>query len=173
MHLVFVTIYFMVEHGGERSRESFIRPPAKRQELMQPRQETAEPPPLPSVWDVLERYVRLEALDAENQIRPEEYERERRKLRGETDKLHKKGTPHDKLILNLYSATTMEPGQFPNPLYFRDLTPEEFQQFRSKVEPLSEKEISEEIGNAREGFERKRQADPLAPLPPPGSPIHA
>jgi hypothetical protein len=68
--------------------------------------------PLPNVLDVLERYVKLEALDAENQIRPEEYEYERRRLRRVTDKLHERGTPRDKLILNLYSATTHIPHPF-------------------------------------------------------------
>ncbi|MGI0034869.1 MAG: ThiF family adenylyltransferase, partial [Nitrososphaera sp.] len=61
------------------------------------------------------------------------------------DEIHKKGTDRDKLILELHTEIILEPGEMPVVVYPRDMSLQEFQHFRSKVEPMSEKEIREEI----------------------------
>jgi hypothetical protein len=52
---------------------------------------------------------------------------------------------------------------------FRELSLEEFQQFRSKVDPLPEERITEEIHKANEEYERKRKEKPGGRFPPPDS----
>jgi hypothetical protein len=94
------------------------------------------------------------------------YKRERRNLIDLEDEIAEKGTSHDKLILKLHNSVIIEPtGTLPNPVTFRELTLEEFQQFRSKVEPMSEEEIAEEIRKAKEEFERKSASKPKPDFP--------
>ena len=119
-----------------------------------------ESQPLPSVWDVLERIVRLEARADEGQISNEEYDREYHEQDRLKRELKDRGSDRDKLILDLYTDKTMHPAHVPVPVEFIDLTPEEFQQFRAKVEPLSEERIREEIRKTNEEYARKRDAKP-------------
>jgi hypothetical protein len=127
-----------------------VPPPAK------PQQERGERQPLPSVWEVLERKVRIHEEFSSNRITEQEYDRKLRALnRAEWEKEAKR-TPRDHLILELYVVAAAEPtGTLPVPLTLRKLSLEEFQQFRSRIEPMSEEEIREEIRKADKGFERK------------------
>jgi hypothetical protein len=49
------------------------------------------------------------------------------------------------------------------------LSLEEFQQLRSKIDPLTDEEIREEIRKAEEEFERKKKAQPSPPFPTGGA----
>ena len=70
--------------------------------------------------------------------------------------LMEKGNARDKLILELYSRITIQPLPTPPaPVEIIDLSPQEFQQFRSKVESLDEEQLTEQIRRAEERFERK------------------
>jgi hypothetical protein len=122
--------------------------------------ESAERQSLPSVWKVLESRVRLAAKfnskNTETRITYEEHELQRLKLSRLSNEISKKGTDRDKLILNLHAGITIQPvDSLPVPFKIITLSPEEFQQFRSKVESMSDDEIREEIRKAEEEFRRK------------------
>jgi hypothetical protein len=135
-------------------------------ERAKPPPESREHQPLPSVWSVLERKVRIEEEFSSNRMTRQEYYRELGEVNQLLDAIGEKGTAHDRLIEPLYNSITMEPtGMLPNPVTSRELSLEEFQQFRSKVEPMSNKEIRKEIRKAREEFKRKSAAKPLPPFP--------
>jgi hypothetical protein len=110
---------------------------------------------LPSVWVVLERKVRFHARDIEDHPRGEEYYQELRDVNRSVDEVDEKGTPRDKLIIRLYTAGIVQPGAG-GPV-MRRLSLEEFQQFRSKAEPLSDEELTEAIRKQREENKRKAQ----------------
>jgi hypothetical protein len=125
---------------------------------------------LTSVWDVLERSVKLEARNAEGQIGHEEYDREVGEVGRLEEELMEKGTARDRLILELYDNITIQPGgSWTLPFEIEDPSPEELKKFRSKVEPMSETEIAEELRKQKE--ENKRKAEELRKRrgsPPPG-----
>ena len=125
-----------------------------------PKQENRERQSLPNVWDYLERDVRLHAPDVADRPRwgTQDYKRVTDEMNRLYRELREKGTPRDQLILDLCTEITMEPAPLPVPADFRDLSLEEFQQFRSRIEPMSEEEISEEIYKAKEEYERKDKA---------------
>jgi hypothetical protein len=125
---------------------------------------------LPNVWDVLERSVKLNAPDVKDRPRwgSDEYKREVDELNRLGKELSEKGTPRDRLIFELQAATIIEPGDFPVVAYPRNISLEEFQQFRSKVEPLSEEELREERRRADEEYELKRKENSLS-VPSPNS----
>jgi hypothetical protein len=106
-------------------------------------------------------------------ITREHYERERIKLNRSSNEISDKRTTRDNLIFDLYAEITCEPtGTFPGVAYFRELSLEEFREFRSKVEPLSDDEIREEICRVEE--ENDRKSDELfekkgGGFPPPNS----
>jgi hypothetical protein len=132
-----------------------VAPNSQQQERGQ--EETKERQPLPSVWEVLESRVRLAAKfnskDTETRITYEEHELERLKLSRLSNEISKKGTDRDKLIIGLFNSITIQPGKYgPSD---RDLSLEEFQQLRSKVEPLAEEEIREEIRSVNEEYNRQ------------------
>jgi hypothetical protein len=116
------------------------------------------------VWDTLERRVRLEARWQAGEFSSVmEYESEYRKVGTFDEKTWKKFTPRERLISGLYSTLScyyslVGPNRA-DPLsgekFLRDLTPEEFKQFRSKVEPMSEDEIREEYHKAQESLQEK------------------
>jgi hypothetical protein len=120
-----------------------------------PRQERGERQPLPNVWEVLERDVRLTAPDFEDRPRSGSQEfwrevHEVNRLRGE---LKENGTPRDNLLLNLFQWIGMtSPYSWPG---HRIIPLEEFHQFRSRVAPMSEEEIREEIDKVKEEWSRK------------------
>jgi hypothetical protein len=134
---------------------------------------TPERQPLPSVWDKLERDVRLHEKLSSGRITREDYERERIKLNRLSNEISDKRTTRDNLILDLYGEITCEPtGTLPGVAYFRELSLAEFREFRSKVEPMSDDEICEEIRKAEE--ENDRKSDELfekkgGGFPPPNS----
>jgi hypothetical protein len=110
---------------------------------------------LPGVWDVMERMVRLDAPDVEDRPRwgSQEYKRELHELNRLEKELTERGTTREKLIIGLFNSISVQPGEY-GPTG-RDLSLEEFQQFRSRVEPLCEKEIAEEIHKQEEEKQRK------------------
>ena len=111
---------------------------------------------IPSVWDVLERRVKLSAEFNAGHRTYEEYDRERHELNKLSNEIFDKRTPSEKLILRLHTVTNLEPsGTLPLPAYIRTPSLEAFQQFRSKVEPMPEEEIREEIRKAEEEYKRK------------------
>jgi hypothetical protein len=70
------------------------------------------------------------------------------------DGLKEKGAERDRLIIDLYTSITIQPG--PGERIVRELLlPEEFPQFRSKIEPMSDDEIREEIRKEEEEKQRK------------------
>jgi hypothetical protein len=147
--------------------------PPPQGEPAKPQRERGERQPLPSVWNVLERKVKVDAPDIEDrpQYGSQDYKRERGEVKRLEMELWEKGTLRDKLIVALFGKMTMEPAALPILAYFRDLSLEEFQQFRSKIEPMSEAEIREEIRKAEAEFDRKAETTPGRNPPPPGSTI--
>jgi hypothetical protein len=124
--------------------------------------ENAERQPLPNVWDVLEQRVRLHEELSAGRIFGEEYKREQIKLNRTCYEIEKKGSDRDKLIIKLHGCITYEPtGTLLLPLKERNMSPEEFQQFRSKVEPLADEELAEKVRTAEEDYERKRNETPF------------
>ena len=135
--------------------------------------ESAKPPPesrertlLPSVWDILERRVRLK-----DRSRGEEYDWERREVIRLEDEIYANGTPRDELILDLYDEIRYEPGNSQGVDRFRRLSLEEYQQFRSKFELLSEEQLSEELRKQEEESRKRLPPDlPTLALYNPGIP---
>jgi hypothetical protein len=136
-------------------------------------QTSPEHQPLPSVWDILERDVRLDELYHEGRMTSQEYEEGEREL-GEVNRLkgelYEKGSPRDKLILDLYNTVTLEPSGLPVLIpYNRSLSRKEYERFRSHIELLSEKQLAEDIRKASDDFKRREEAHPGRRFPPPGS----
>jgi hypothetical protein len=128
-------------------------------ERAKPPPESQERHPLPSVWDILERkvsldecYVGLERYSVPESFRDlreaREYYREQREVKRLEEELREKGTARDKLILHLFDSITLQLGSG-EPIY-RYLLRAEFQQLSSKVVPLSDEEIAEEIHKQNE-----------------------
>jgi hypothetical protein len=131
---------------------------------------SSEREPLPSVWDILERKVRIHEERSSKRMTYEEYDRERCNLNRSLDELYEKGTARDGFIQHLYNAISMEPtGTLPDPVRFRHLSLEEFQQLRSRLEPLSDEQLAEEKHKAEEEFERKKKAKPITSFPTDGA----
>jgi hypothetical protein len=117
---------------------------------------TPERQSLPSVWDELEREVRLHEKLSSGRITREDYERERIKLNLLSNEISDKRTTRDNLIADLYGEITCEPtGTIPVIASYRDLSLEEFRKFRSKVELMSDDEIREEIQKAEDENDHK------------------
>jgi N-acyl-D-aspartate/D-glutamate deacylase len=118
--------------------------------------ESKEHQPLPNVWDVLERKVRINEERSSSRITEEEHDQERQKLDSSLNELDEKGTARDRVIEELYNVLTIElTNSFS--IKIKALSLDEFHQLRSKVEPMSDDEIREEIREKRE--ERKRQRE--------------
>jgi hypothetical protein len=141
--------------GGQRSHNFQNRPPEQVPHgggSKSPERQT-----LPNVWDVLERRVKLDAPDVEDRPRGEQYYRELRKVNRSLDELDEKGTDRDSLTEDLYNAITIEPcDSLQVPYKVITLSLEEFQQLRSRVEPLSDEELRDEVCKAKEQKQRKR-----------------
>ena len=139
---------------GEPKSKS--KPNQAEQPLYDGRIKTPERQPLPSVWDELERRARLHEELSSDRITWKDYEREEIKLNKLSNEMLDKRTPREKLILHLHTVISLQPsGTLPLPAYIRTLSLEEFQQFRSKVELMSEEEVREEIRKAEEEYDRK------------------
>jgi hypothetical protein len=132
-------------------------PPTPEQTAQGGVSKSPERHPRPDVWDVLERRVRLDAPDIED--RPKwgtpEYRREADELKRLSTELEEGKDPRAKLIRKLYGVIRCEPAPFPAPVKLRNLSLEEYQQFRSWLEKMSDDEITEEICKAEEEFDRK------------------
>jgi hypothetical protein len=151
--------------GRVEGRESLQGPTTVDQSnQLQPQPESQERQSLPSVLDVLERDVRFgERYDKDHLIDQEweESDRELGELKRLKSELYEKGSPRDKLILDLYNTVTLEPSGLPVLIpYNRSLSREEYQQFCSKVEQISEEQLTEEIRKAEEDFKRREETHP-------------
>jgi hypothetical protein len=118
-------------------------PPPVQGEQAKPQQERGDGQQLPNVWGYLERRAKLndrypDVVKGKVEPRPDKFYRELRKIRPLLDELNEHGTPRDKLILSLFS--TISGGLI-------SLSQKDVQQFRSKVEHMSEDEIAEEIAS--------------------------
>ena len=96
--------------------------PPPQGEQSQPQQEGGERQPLPGVWDVLECRARIHEARSSNRMTSQEYDREMLKLNRLKREQYEKGTTRDKLILDLSTAITIEPGNLPVPITFRHLS---------------------------------------------------
>ena len=118
--------------------------------------ERGERQPLPDVWDILERKVRLSAT---KQVRAKpggekkysreenarfwaEFREKRCHVEGEKWELREKGTVREGLILDLYQELAKGSDSF---AFTYELSPARFQRFRSQVEPMSAEEIATEL----------------------------
>jgi len=142
------------QHASQERRKASPGLPPTLHERAKPPPESRERTLLPSVWGVLERRVRLK-----DRSRGKEYDRERREVIRLEDEIYAKGTPRDGLILDLYDEIRYEPGNSRGVGRFRRLSLEEYQQFRSKFELLSEEQLSEELRKQEEEG-RKRLPSP-------------
>jgi hypothetical protein len=116
--------------------------------------ESKEQQPLPNVWDVLERKVRINEGRSSGRITEEEHDQERQKLNSSLNELDEKGTARDRVIEELYNVLTIElTNSFS--IKIKALSLDEFHHLRSKVEPMSDDEIREEIRKKREERNRK------------------
>lgn len=104
------------------------------------------------VWDVLERQVRLWA-PGQPSMNKEKYFREAREVKLLKEEIEEKGTDREKLIFTLFELDkrTFRPdrpgtdilnlsGTDPRSIFLKEL-----QQFRSRVEPLSDEELAMEV----------------------------
>jgi hypothetical protein len=88
------------------------RPPGEpKKEQGRGQGESKECQTLPSVWDLLERKVRLNAKDVTDRPRwgSQEYEREFDELNRLQNEQRKKGAPRAKLINDLFYTISVEP----------------------------------------------------------------
>jgi hypothetical protein len=134
-----------MKEGGNRPQQ--INQP----EQGKSQQESGEPQPLPGVWAILERKARLRAPESPP-MTTAEYFSELREVNRLQEELEAEATDRDRLILGLYNAVTIQPGAG-GPV-IRRLSLEEFQQFRSRVEPLADEELAEAIRQQKEENER-------------------
>jgi hypothetical protein len=126
---------------------------------------------LPSVFDVLERKAQLkeERERVSKQLGPYvtrarraflfEYSDKEYHLGKELRAVHDFGTDRDRLIIDVYTTMNkFESGE--SAPWHRDLVfPEEIRQFISRVAPMSEDELREELRKAQEALERKTRAN--------------
>jgi hypothetical protein len=157
-----------MEKDGRGKRPEQEYTPLKEQGGGQ--RESEERQPLPNVWEILERSVRLGARGVKGQIiGHEEYDRECREVLWLESELWKKGTARDKLIIDLFTGITIQPrNSLPLPFEIRELSLKEFRQFRSEVEPMSDEEIAEEI--RKQEAENERKAEEIFKRRRPGLP---
>jgi hypothetical protein len=125
--------------------------------------------PLPSALDILERRAQLqkERERVSQQLGPKltrarramlvEYRDKELDLGRELKAVHDLGTDRDRLMIDVY--TTMTKYESDEPVrWSRDLVfPEQIRQFISRVAPMSNEEIAEELRNVQETLERKTQ----------------
>jgi hypothetical protein len=90
----------------------------------------------------------------------EAYDSERRKLNRLVAEIEERATSRDTLILDLYDEVRYEPATLRVGARFRRLSREEFHHFRSKVEPISDEELDEELRK------QEKENDGLKPTPP-------
>jgi hypothetical protein len=110
---------------------------------------------LPSAWNVLERSIKLNAPDVKDRPREgtQEFLHEAGEIHRLWKELEKNGTPRDNLFLDLFVwVRAASPYSWPG---YRTVSLEELQQLRSRVEPMSEEQITEEIDKLRDEWSRK------------------
>jgi hypothetical protein len=101
--------------------------------------------------------VRLHASDVEDHPiqGSQEYKREGYEVDQLIEEVQQNGTPRDRNIFNLYKASVSVLGHLPVPLIYRDPSLEEFQQFRSRAEPMADKELFKAVRKAEAELKRK------------------
>jgi hypothetical protein len=115
---------------------------------------STERQPRPGVWDILERRVKLWAPAlGQPLMSKEEYVREALEVKLLKEEKEEKGTDREKLIFALFEFDTRtfrpdRPGTDILSLSgtdLRSLLLKELQQFRSRVEPMTDKELAKEV----------------------------
>jgi len=122
-----------------------------RSELLQRQQESQERQMLSGAWNLLEHRVKVYTPDPNRSF--SERVRQKKAVNRWMEGLKKKGTDRDKLIIDLYTSITVQPGH--GERVVRELIFGEFPQFRARVEPLSDEEIAAEIRKEEEVKHRK------------------
>lgn len=167
----------------ERSRQSQRQPeqnqpiPEEGQHIPGLSEPQAEIQSRLSIWELLERDVNLEALNASQradvvsryssnsqELRTamdridEEYWSERKVLVGLENEIDETGTEHDKLILELYHTVRFESPIIRLPIiYPRSFSTEELAQFRAQFEALPKEELAVEIQKSKERAEQNKK----------------
>lgn len=145
-----------------------IPPPPDTEQAAQG-SKSPERQPLPSALDILERKAQLQEdrRRVSKQLSPKatrarramiaEYSDKEFDLGRELKAVHDVGTDRDRLMIDVY--TTMTKFESDEPVHWsRDLVfPEHIRQFISRVAPMSNEELAEELLNAQETLERKTQ----------------
>jgi len=112
--------------------------------------------PIPDVWDVLEQQVKVQERYSslgelpERRVRKKLY-RDDLEVRQAEDAVREKGTPRNKHILDLFYRT--QPVLSPS----RD----GFQEFRARVEALTDEEIAEELHKHLEAMRKRTTQGPV------------
>ena len=124
---------------------------------------------LPSALDILERRAQLleDKRRASKQLSPKvtrarramlaEYEDKEFELGKELKAVHDVGTDRDRLMIDVYTTMTKFESDDPVRWHYDLVFPEQIRQFISRVAPMSNEEIAEELRNAQETLERKTQ----------------
>ena len=118
------------------------------------RQEQREDQPLPYVWKVLERKVRLYTPKVMNnpRLEPSKWVVMVAHVGEQQELLWEKGSDYDRAVLDLYTAVTTRSAGNKRPL-----TPEQFNQLRSDIEKLTPEEIVAEKRTLLQDMQEIRQ----------------
>jgi hypothetical protein len=148
-----------------------IPPPTPDQTPQDEGSKSPEHQPIPEVFDILERRAQLqeERKMVSKQLGPYvtharramlvEYSDKEIDLGRELKALHDSGTDRDRLIIDVYrTMNTYEIGE-PAPWSSALPLPELTRQFISRIAPMSNEELTEELHNAQKVVERRTQAN--------------
>jgi hypothetical protein len=118
--------------------------------------------PLPGVWDILERRVKLWAPAlGQPLMSKEEYVGEACGVKLLKEEIEKKGTAREKLIFALFELDkrTFRPDRPGTDILnllgtdLRSIFLKELQQFRSRVEPMADEELAKEVRQLEQLYE--------------------
>lgn len=101
--------------------------------------------------------MKLHARETAPREAGEHHRREGEVIRLE-EEIKEKGTDRDRFILDLYASEITEiSSTLPVPVRIRPLSLEEYQQFRTQIERLSDEEIAEEVRKRNDIIEIARK----------------
>lgn len=137
---------------GRLERHSQSKPTQPEQQAQGRGIKSPEPDPRPSVWDILERQVKL-WMPGGPRIDTKEFVREARQVKLLKEEIEKKGTVREKLSFALYELEKMfmrpdHPSR--NILKLLGISPghvflEELHQLRSRVEAMSDEQLVDRV----------------------------
>ena len=139
------------QHSSHESGNGSLGLPPTLHERANPPPESHERRRLSGVWNYLEHRVKVYTPDR-NRLFVDRI-RQQKAVDRWMEGLRKKGTDRDRLINDLYTSITIQPGYGGRAI--RELSLEEFAPFRSKVEPMTDEEIIEESRKEEEAKQRK------------------